>query len=122
MRHRAADDQHPNPGPGVRFGLRARHRPGNESQRDLEQLVWIRRPQCLRHRPQVQRMIGDMSGANAKLKWAVSAAVCAALTLTAEPLAPVGVEPHVPAFSVSYMDRSVDPAADFYSFADGQWV
>src|SRR5277367_1687411 len=63
-----------------------------------------------------------MSAANAKLKWATSALACAALTLVAEPLAPVGPEPRVPAFSISYMDRSVDPAADFYSFAVGQWV
>jgi putative endopeptidase len=44
------------------------------------------------------------------------------LTVTAEPLAPFGPEPPVPAFSISYMDRSVNPASDFYSFADGQWV
>lgn len=30
--------------------------------------------------------------------------------------------PRVPAFSVSYMDRSADPGTDFYEFADGQWV
>jgi putative endopeptidase len=30
--------------------------------------------------------------------------------------------PRAPAFSVDYMDRSVDPGADFYHFADGQWV
>jgi putative endopeptidase len=44
------------------------------------------------------------------------------LAAIAAPLAPVGIEPPVPAFSISYMDRSVDPAKDFYSFADGQWV
>jgi putative endopeptidase len=43
-------------------------------------------------------------------------------TLAATPLAPFGPEPPVPAFSISYMDRSVSPAVDFYSFADGQWV
>ena len=32
------------------------------------------------------------------------------------------VVPRVPAFSVSYMDRSLDPATDFYRFADGQWL
>jgi predicted metalloendopeptidase len=46
----------------------------------------------------------------------------AALSVPASPLAPFGPEPPVPGFSVSYMDRSVNPAADFYSFADGQWV
>ena len=30
--------------------------------------------------------------------------------------------PPVPAFSVNYMDRSVDPSTDFYHFADGQWL
>src|ERR1017187_2666475 len=30
--------------------------------------------------------------------------------------------PRVPAFSVDYMDRSVNPGADFYHFADGQWI
>jgi len=30
--------------------------------------------------------------------------------------------PRVPAFSVAYLDRSVDPATDFYHFADGQWL
>ena len=30
--------------------------------------------------------------------------------------------PRVPAFSVGYMDRSIDPATDFYRFADGQWL
>lgn len=30
--------------------------------------------------------------------------------------------PRVPAFSVNYMDRAVDPARDFYHYADGQWL
>jgi len=30
--------------------------------------------------------------------------------------------PRVPAFSVGYLDRSIDPATDFYHFADGQWL
>ena len=51
-----------------------------------------------------------------------AALALAALSISASPLAPIGTEPPVPAFSVSYMDRSVSPAADFYSFANGQWV
>ncbi len=57
-----------------------------------------------------------------KMAGAASALALTALTLSARPLAPLGPEPPVPAFSVSYMDRAVSPAADFYSFADGQWV
>jgi putative endopeptidase len=58
--------------------------------------------------------------ANMKSTGAVLA--LATLTVSASPLAPFGPEPPVPAFSLSYMDRSADPAKDFYSFADGQWV
>jgi len=57
-----------------------------------------------------------------KIKLADAVFALAALTVTAKPLAPFGPEPPVPAFSVSYMDRSISPAVDFYSFADGQWV
>ena len=39
-------------------------------------------------------------------------------TTTISPAAP----PRVPAFSVDYMDRSVNPGVDFYHFADGQWL
>jgi putative endopeptidase len=56
------------------------------------------------------------------IKMAGAAFALAALSASAAPLAPVGAEPPVPAFSVSYMDRTVSPAVDFYSFADGQWV
>jgi putative endopeptidase len=59
---------------------------------------------------------------NAKMKSTGAALALAALTVSASPLAPFGPEPPVPAFSTSFMDRSIDPAADFYSFADGQWV
>lgn len=31
-------------------------------------------------------------------------------------------EPKVPSFSVDYMDKSVDPGKDFYSYAAGKWV
>jgi len=59
-----------------------------------------------------------------KTKWADAALALALFTssVSAGPLAPPGPEPPVPAFSVSYMDRSVNPAVDFYSFADGQWA
>jgi len=45
-----------------------------------------------------------------------------AFSLQAAPLAPPGPEPRIPAFSISYMDRSVSPAVDFYGFADGEWT
>jgi putative endopeptidase len=56
------------------------------------------------------------------MKLAGATVALAALTVTAQPLAPFGPEPPVPAFSISYMDRSINPAVDFYSFANGQWV
>jgi len=57
-----------------------------------------------------------------KIKSACAIFALASLTATAGPLAPFGPEPPVPAFSISYMDRSINPASDFYSFAAGQWV
>src|SRR5438128_409850 len=33
-----------------------------------------------------------------------------------------GPEPKVPRFSIEYMDRTVEPGADFYKFAAGNWV
>src|ERR1039458_8490121 len=63
-----------------------------------------------------------MSLNDSKMKLAGAVFALAALTAAAKPLAPFGPEPPVPAFSISYMDRSINPAADFYSFADGQWV
>jgi len=32
------------------------------------------------------------------------------------------VAPKIPRFSTDYMDRSVQPANDFYQFADGAWI
>jgi len=32
----------------------------------------------------------------------------------------LSVAPKVPAFSVNYMDRSVNPATNFYQFANGE--
>jgi putative endopeptidase len=40
----------------------------------------------------------------------------------AEPAVNSDTPPAVPRFSIGYMDRSVDPARDFYHFADGTWV
>ena len=55
-----------------------------------------------------------------------SAAVAALLGLSAgvfaAPDAVTNPPPRVPAFSVQYLDRSVDPGTDFYQFADGQWL
>jgi len=59
---------------------------------------------------------------NFKMNAAGGAFALAAVTASATPLVPFGAEPPVPTFSASYMDRSISPAADFYSFADGQWV
>jgi putative endopeptidase len=63
-----------------------------------------------------------MSSNESKMKLAGTVFALASLSITAEPLASFGSEPPVPAFSVSYMDRSITPTADFYSFCDGQWV
>ncbi len=57
-----------------------------------------------------------------KLKLAGAALALASLTVAAAPLAPPGPEPLVQAFSISYMDRSISPKVDFYSFAAGQWL
>jgi putative endopeptidase len=43
------------------------------------------------------------------------------LLIAAQP-APAADAPRVPAFSVDYMDRSVDPGTDFYRYANGTWV
>jgi putative endopeptidase len=59
---------------------------------------------------------------DSKTKSAGAVLALAAFSVTATPLAPFGDEPPVPAFSLAYMDRSVSPAADFYAYADGQWI
>jgi putative endopeptidase len=63
-----------------------------------------------------------LNDAKMKSTGAALALAAFAFSIPAAPLAPFGSEPPVPAFSVSYMDRSINPAVDFYSFADGQWV
>jgi putative endopeptidase len=63
-----------------------------------------------------------MSMIRFNLKVAVFFSGLGAWMVSAEPLAPIGPEPVSPAFSVSYMDRSVSPAVDFYAYADGEWV
>jgi putative endopeptidase len=57
-----------------------------------------------------------------EMVWAGTACGLSAFAVQAAPLAPTGPEPRVPGFSISYMDRSVSPAVDFYSFADGSWT
>jgi predicted metalloendopeptidase len=56
------------------------------------------------------------------LKSGLSLLPATGLTALAADLPATNQPPRVPAFSVSYMDRSVDPAKDFYHFADGQWL
>ena len=54
---------------------------------------------------------------------ALSAWLLPALVFAApDAVAPANQPPRIPAFSVGYMDRSVDPGTDFYRFADGQWL
>src|SRR5580704_10047640 len=50
----------------------------------------------------------------------LAAAVC--FTGRAEDGTSTNQPPRVPAFSVDYMDRSVNPSADFYHYADGEWL
>jgi putative endopeptidase len=51
---------------------------------------------------------------------------CGAASLAAMADAPsineLATAPKIPAFSVSYMDRTVSPAVDFYHYAAGQWL
>src|SRR5579863_1292614 len=39
----------------------------------------------------------------------------------AESPGPSEAPPPIPAFSISYMNQSVSPGADFYHYADGNW-
>ncbi|HEX4350153.1 MAG TPA: M13 family metallopeptidase N-terminal domain-containing protein, partial [Verrucomicrobiae bacterium] len=50
----------------------------------------------------------------------LAAAVC--FTGRAEDSTSTNQPPRVPAFSVDYMDRSVNPSVDFYHYADGTWL
>ena len=57
----------------------------------------------------------------------VVALVLGAAGFTVQAAAPAATNsaappPRVPAFSVDYMDRSVNPGTDFYQFANGQWL
>jgi predicted metalloendopeptidase len=54
--------------------------------------------------------------------FAVAVLIVTAGWAGAAPLGAFGKEPAVPAFSFSYMDRSVSPASNFYEFAAGNWV
>lgn len=45
-----------------------------------------------------------------------------AMATLAETSSDTNQPPPVPAFSISYMDRSVDPSKDFYHYADGTWL
>ncbi len=62
-----------------------------------------------------------------KLNFFVAAGICVASGLIVradQPLTivPTATPPKVPAFSVDYMDRAIDPSVDFYHFADGNWL
>ncbi len=54
--------------------------------------------------------------------FAVCLAVSTALLGGALPCPAADATPKVPRFSVTYMDRSVNPAVDFYHYADGTWL
>ncbi len=75
-------------------------------------------------RPECHRAGGGFLPARGR--WAV--ALGALLLPATHPAARAGepaatnATPPVPSFSVAYMDRSVSPAADFYHYADGQWL
>ena len=55
----------------------------------------------------------------------IRSALCLAASVpigSAFPCSAADTTPKVPQFSISYMDRSVSPAVDFYHYADGTWL
>ena len=57
-----------------------------------------------------------------KFTWAVNYMATGTMLLAATPLPAAEPAPKVPRFSLDYMDRSVDPGAEFYRYADGNWI
>src|SRR3954447_27009495 len=47
---------------------------------------------------------------------------CGILLLTLVPSPAGEMPPKVPRFSTDYMDKTVEPAADFFHYANGTWV
>jgi putative endopeptidase len=54
--------------------------------------------------------------------YAALATACTLVARGAETNSSTEMPPPVPRFSVSYMDKSVDPGKDFYHYADGTWL
>ncbi|HET7624852.1 MAG TPA: M13 family metallopeptidase N-terminal domain-containing protein, partial [Verrucomicrobiae bacterium] len=53
---------------------------------------------------------------------AVATALSASFSRAAETSKASDSAPPIPRFSTNYMDRTVDPAKDFYHYADGNWL